>query len=313
MLTPRDVLEAPVTYDLIVSDFGRDAAIEYLKLVAARERRLIEPILRGAGCEFFDEYRRIMFTVIADVAFFKRSAIANSTKNCGYLTEDILVGVGATPISRDFVDRVAISVVQEILAALGRGHELLRVAIPCNGLSVLAQEVARIISSEMELSRIVGVYAPGMLDFSRIATARIRVRTVPEAVVQHLAAGQEPGRHAHLLVLGTRGTNAQYELLTNSSALIALPIEDAEYELIERSIVASIGGDLKEIAKCRERLGEELITPRRRLFEDLIVLEACTDFRLGLGVSSLELFADAMVADCYNLSHDATSGNESAA
>lgn len=300
MLSPRDLLAAPVTYDIVVSDFGRDATIEYLRLVSTLEKRFIVSILDQQKRAFFDEYRRIMFTTIGDVAFFKAQAIAEETKSVGYLTEDVLIGLGPTPTSQEFIDRVAFCVVQEALAALDRGHRRLRVMIPCNGLSRIAMEIGRVISSDADLKRLAERSKSPMPNFDRVATAGINVFTVPEAVVRHLAAPQEASRRMHVLVLGTPGTHAMYEEMSAACGIKILPIEKDEYDLIDRTIVASIGNDPAEVAACRENLQNKLIEPRRQLFgRDLIILEACTDFRLELGLSSLELFAEAMVSDCY--------------
>lgn len=299
MAMVSNLLKTRITYDIIVSDFGRDATIEYLRLVATSEKRLIKTILKRDDREFFDEYRRIMFTAVGDLAFFKESAIAQSATSSGYLTKDILIGLGPSPMSQEFVDRVALSVIQEVLAAMDRGHERLRILIPCNGLSVLAQKIKQVTCSVGELRRIVKAYALMTSDFDRVAAAHISVHTVPEAVIIYLAETKKVDEMTHLLVLGTRGVNTIYETLAESHDMNVLHVEDWEYELIDKAIVASIGGDQGEVDSCREQLQKELIEPRRGLFDDLVVLEACTDFHLGLGLSSLELFADAMVADCY--------------
>lgn len=298
MVSAVDLLRMPITYDIIISDFGRDATIEYLRLVATNEKRLIKKILEKDGHEFFDEYRRIMFTVVGDLAFFKETAIAESASRIGCLTEDILIGLGSSSMSKEFVDRVSLSVIQEVLAAMDRGHQRFRVMIPCNGLSVLAKKIEEIICSADELERILADYSPMRSDSHKIAATPISVQTVPTAVMRHLTKAQNLPETLQLLVLGTRGVNGIYESLTESKSTRILPLTDREYQLIDKAIVASIGGDLNEIELCRKRVQEELVQPHGGL-SNLVVLEACTDFHLGLGLSSLEVFAEAMVADCY--------------
>jgi hypothetical protein len=295
--TPRDLLLAPVTYDIVIGDFGRDAAIDYVRLIAIRERQLIESILKAHGQEFFDEYRRIMLTVIADVAFFKRGAIAEMARDPGYLTDAILLGIGFTPVSREAVNQLALAVAQEALAALNRGYHRLRIALPCNGLAGLAKEVGTVISSEEDLSRIVESYGISRSDVARIAAVQLTVDTVPEACVNHI--GRTHGRGSNLLVLGTRGTNATFGALARNAEINVVSLNKSDYELINRTIVASIGGDATAIAECRRDLETRLVERQRRITPDLVVLEACTDFRLGIGLSSLELFANAMVETAY--------------
>ena len=300
--TTSDLLTAEITYDIIVSDFGRDAALEYLRLAAAAEKRTIVAALGPSGHAFFDEYRRIMFTAVGDIAFFKEKAIRDSVSQHGYLTEDILVGDGLSPFTTEFVDRVAVTVAQEALAAIDRGHRHLRVAIPCNGLSNLATAIGRLISSEEELVRLAQAFDLSTSSLVRVGAAPIPIRTVPEAVVRQLA-DQRPGSHQNLLVLGTRGANAIYGALTDSDSIRVLPLDDSEFELITRAIVSSIGGTRADVAQCREQLDHTIIRARRDDLENLVVLEACTDFHFGLGLSSLQLFAEAMVEECYRPRH----------
>jgi len=294
----RRLLETPLTYDVVIGDFGRDATIEYLRMMAASEREMIESLLERERCEFFDEYRRIMFCVIGDVAFFKGPAISRSTIDPGYLTADILVGSEWTPMSPDFAGRVAVAVAQEALAALDRGHQYLRVVLPCNGLHALAKEVTRLLHAGAELQELFVAHHFVTCEMDRLASAAIKVHTVPEAVMRHLAARQ-PGQRTNLLILGTQGTNAIYKQLADSSMLSVVPLNGDDYELISEAIVASIGGDAAQVARLREQLQTRLIEPSAERFRDLVTVEACTDFKLGLGLSSLKLFAEAMVEDCY--------------
>ena len=293
-----ELVRLPVTYDIIIGDFGRDATIEYLRLMAAYERSVLEPVLRREGREFFDEYRRIMFAVLGDLAFFKKPAIAASVQGRGYFTDAILVGVGFTPPSADFIENVAISVVYEVVAALAKGYERLRIAVPCNGLSALATEVGRILRSESELHKLTSSRGLRILDIGQVVAAKPTVHTVPESVMAHLVRRSE--RASSVLLLGTQGTNAIYRELASSQNVRVLPISDVEYAVINRAIVAAIGGDPDAIASSRQQLRSAVIEQHEATCPDLVIVEACTDFRLGLGLSSLELFAEAMVADAYS-------------
>ncbi len=291
----------PITYDIIVSDFGRDATIEYLRLVADAEKRLIKGILAKDNREFFDEYRRLMFTAIADLAFFKKSAISTSAQSFGYLTEDILIGLGSSSMSEDFVDRVSLSIIQEAIGAIHRGHERLRVMIPCNGLTILATRIKRVLRSMDELKRMGQSIGMKDCDLEKVFSAGIAVHTVPTTVMNYLTRGNSKSTAVPVLVLGTRGVNQIYYELAESCSASILPIEKQEYELIDEAIVASIDGDQQAVSLCRERLLTNIVNPRKNTCGSLTILEACTDFNLGIGLSSLEVFANSMVADCYDL------------
>ena len=113
MLTPSELLRSAPTYDVIIGDFGRDATIEYLRLASAYEKLLLAPVLASKQLPFYDEYRKSMYNVISDIAFLKSPAIRASADQLGHLTEDILVGLGPSGMSDDFVDRAASVVFRE--------------------------------------------------------------------------------------------------------------------------------------------------------------------------------------------------------
>lgn len=299
MITPFDLLRMPITYDIVVSDFGRAATVEYLRLSADRERYLIAKILDEGGHPFFDEYRRLMFTVIGDIAFYKHTAITESANRVGYLTEDILIGLGGTTASDDFLNRLLLAVLQELLSAIARGHQRLRVVIPCNGLAVVADKISSILISAEKLLALTPLHKFTTQDIDRIIGATIIVNTVPAAVVSYITRSVQSNERTPFLVVGTRGVNAIYRELARDYPIDVVPLSSEEYRLIDDAIVAAIGHDHAKTAIFQHTIQENMIAPRRVRFERLVVLEACTDFRMGIGISSLVTFAEAMVADCY--------------
>jgi hypothetical protein len=300
-LTLQDILRLPTNYDIIVGDFGRDATIEFVRQVALKEKQFIKGILEDNKLEFFDEYRRIMFAMLGDVRFYKELAIEESLLSKSYLTEDILIGVGGiTRMSQDFVDRVSFAVIQEVQAAIYRGHKNLRIMIPCNTLSDLAKHIGQIFCSEIELKRISEKYNYKICELSKIMNPNLTVHTVPESVMRYFETKKNGNEKKHLLVLGTRGTNEIYRDLTNLYDVAILPIDEQEQNLIDKAIVASIDGNQSKVNYYRQLLEKDVIRSRKSSVNELVVLEACTDFRLGLGYSSLDIFAEAMIADCYS-------------
>jgi len=298
-MTAKKILEMPIIYDIIISDFGRDATLEYLRLVSISEKRTIESILEKEGYKFFDEYRRIMFTVIADLAFLKKTAIEEGKSKDGFISDNILIGLGSTTMSQEFVDHVTLSAIQEIFMAIHRGHKRFRIMIPCNTLSGLAKEIGQKLKSIHELERIVKTYSPTLVDYEKIVLADISVHTVPQSVIHHLPQKYIGNNAIQLLVLGTRGTNSIYRGLSDGESITILPITESEQEIIEKAIVASIGNHQADIELYQQQIRKKIIEPNLKQQENLVVLEACTDFHLGLGISSLEVFANAMVMDCY--------------
>ena len=70
MLSLRNI---PYVYDIVLSDFGRDATIRLVTKLVDGERTRIRQVLDTEGdsrkTPFFDEYRRIMFTCVGDLAY----------------------------------------------------------------------------------------------------------------------------------------------------------------------------------------------------------------------------------------------------
>ena len=291
-----DILQIPLVYDIVVSDFGRDAAIEYLHKVSLAEKEIIKQVLKKDGLFFFDEYRRIMFTVIADLFFFKQAEIQNALEAEGHFTKDILIGLGPSPMSEQFVHSVVVSVVQEVLAAINRGHQLIRIMIPCNTLSNFVRDIGVFLSSRDYL-RELNLLTAGEID--KILRSHINTYTVAEAVIHHLNRLRKDDEIIRLLVLGTRDTNNIYSLYAQRYNMEVIYLEDHEYELIDATIVASIGDDKQKIEESCAALQDEIILPRSKSEKNMVVLEACTDFHLGLGLSSLEVFADSMLVSVY--------------
>ncbi len=295
-----DLLTMPITYDIIISDFGRDATIEYLRLVASLEKKLIGLILKPENLEFYDEYRRIMFSVIGDLNYFKETMIEENIVKRKCLTDEILIGVGRTAnLNNEFVDRVAFSVIQEIISAIDRNHLNIRILIPCNTLSSLTKTIEGIITSEEKLIRINKLNSNKLIGIERISSAKIIIKTVPDSVMNYLSVNKNPYKKMNLLVLGTSETNLIYNALSVLYPINIIPLTLRDQELINNAIVASIGGNSKLVKQCTKTLEMEIIEPIKNKFSNLIILEACTDFHLGLGLNSLEVFASETVTDLY--------------
>jgi hypothetical protein len=292
----QSLLSEAVTYDIIISDFGREASVEYLRLSAVKERQVIQSLLRLGNFEFFDEYRRIMFSMIGDVAFFKRSMISRVAAKNGYLTDEVLIGLGQTDTTAEFERNVIFCVLKEVVSAVDRGYRQIRVIIPCNTLSTFTFKIGRLLNDLPQLKIIVDTFDQPFFGYDKINQARITVHTVPEAVIEKAAREL----NTHLLLLGTAHTNEIYKRLCANTTMKVINLDQREQKLIDQAIVGSIGGDIAEMAKHRNELMAELVEPQQSQNKNLLVVEACTDFKLNIGLSSLEIFAYEMVSKCYS-------------
>jgi hypothetical protein len=292
--TVRELLELPLTYDVVVSDFGREAALNYLRAVSIKEREIISAVLNQEGRPFFDEYRHIMFSVVADIAYLKKQAIAHCVAENAYLTEDVLIGVGPSPMPGDLVDRAAAIVAQAASAAVERGYDRIRVVAPCNRLADLTRDVVEVLESDHELKRIARAHR--LRAFCTFESVELTAHTAPDAVMHKIVEAQSE----RVLVLGTADVREIYRRAIPPDYRVELAtIDPSEQALIEETVVASIGGVTRRIDECRRRIWERLIAPRQAQEGGFAVVEACTDFSLGLGLNSLEALAEAMAADAY--------------
>jgi hypothetical protein len=299
------ILKYPYFFDIIVSDFGRAAAIEYIKAISELEQRTIQRHFLDKDVEFYDEYRRIMFTVIADLGYFKSRQIKAAIPE-GKVDSDILIGFKGKPIPDNVRDKITVAIIEQVYLALNRGYKNIRIVIPCNTISPLGHHIYDLLSNPEEfiaiLTRHSGV-SPSSPIFSLLSDAKFSLYTPPALVIDEI-------RKAHagkvsLLVFGTPVTVEIYKSLIVKlgleGQLMVLPLESAEQDLVERVIEASVSGDTALSDLIRKEMRDKIILPRQNAADDLIVIEACTDIRLGLGINSLDVLVTRAVNDVYGI------------
>lgn len=299
------ILKYPYFYDIILSDFGRAAAIEYIKSVSELEQKVIQRHFLDKGSEFYDEYRRIMFTVIADLGYFKNRQI-NAAVPKGKVDSDILIGFKGNPIPDDVRDKIAVTVIEQVYLALNRGYKNIRIIIPCNTISPLGHHIYDLLSNPEEFNTILTRHS-GLSHsspvFSLLADAKFSLCTPPALVIDEI-------RKAHtgkvsLLVFGTPITVEIYKSLIVKLGLeyqlTVLPLESAEQDLVNQVIEAAISGDSALSDSIKKEIIDKIILPRQNVAGDLRVIEACTDIRLGLGINSLDVLVTRSVTDVYGI------------
>ncbi len=271
--------------------------------MARFERQAIQAILASENCEYFDEYRRIMFDLVGDVGYFKAPLIQEQEAG-GRLTSAVLLGVGGTPTSPEIRDRICSTMLLSAWQGLMRdASRRVRLVIPCNTLSSLGSYLYEAVRDPSRLHRILrrenseGYVLEQVID--TISTTRIDIFTVPSVT---LAATADVAQGGSRLFLGTRTAVELYRreaALRGEDSVIESLAAD-EYVLVDAAIGASISRDDKRIADIRQEISEQIVEPRRRASrKPLMVIEACTDLDMSLGVSSREMFARSLVRDAY--------------
>jgi hypothetical protein len=295
-LTPREILGLPVVRDIVVGDFGRDAAVAYVRLAAEEERVLLRHHLDAAGLPFLDEYRRVMPYTLCDIAAFKRDAITRDAQTHGHLTDSVLVGLGGgAELTEEVFRNVTRSVIAQALLIASQGASHLRAAIPCNRLSDLAEYIDRKVG-DTELIASVS-HAIQCTPPQRAVSVVERLECIPvtRSVVDYVG---RLGTDA-VLLLGSAEVRELYQRECESRAINSLPITGATQRLIDELIVLSVGGHTAEVEQARQTLARDVVSPAKQDVAELVVVEACTDFTLGLGLSSLEVYATDMIERWY--------------
>lgn len=289
----------PITYDLVIGDFGREAATRYVGVLAEEERRFLEGILGQTGVQFFDEYRRIMFTLVGDIGFLKHGMIDRTWDAHSRLTDDVLVAVKAHEVPEDLKLALVELTRDQVRSARRRGHQRVRVVLPCNSMSdVLADVVSQVGAEGAERS----VTCPGLestLDSASGRSRGVSAHGVVRSAVEELSErGLIDG--VPFVILGSSAAQLQYREEGAPFGLEVLPVSAFQQMLIDRCVLVCIEGHDRSIADARRALEAEVIKPARDRFGRVRVVEGCTDFNFGLGYDSVRLLAQRMVADAYS-------------
>jgi hypothetical protein len=286
----------PLTFDVIIGDFGREAAARYVALVGEEERKLLGAELDAQGLPFFDEYRRLMFTLVADIAHLKRGMIDRTWAAHGRLTDEVLFAIKSHDVPSDLKEAITELVQMEVQAGLQRGYRRVRVVLPCNSLSDLLDDAVSKLSSVKGSPSDAGYRSAGLSPI--VPNTKVSAHGVIQSAIDHLSMTGAINSSPYL-VLGSSMARAQYTFLGSHLGLEVLPLTMQQQAVIDAAVVACIGGGPIAIGMARRSLIEQVIEPTRTSFPDLVVLEACTDFDFGLGVDSVRLLAKRMVFECY--------------
>ncbi|HWH31878.1 MAG TPA: hypothetical protein VNU01_04340, partial [Egibacteraceae bacterium] len=141
--TPGEVLDVRPVCQVVIGDFGRDAAVRYLSALSRSERRFLQGVLAPCGLPFFDEYRRITWVALAEVAFIKAELIESVRRRDGHLTDQVLLGEAWSAVPESVMEALVELVMTAVAAVVSRGYERVRVVLPCNSLGGMLTEVGR--------------------------------------------------------------------------------------------------------------------------------------------------------------------------
>ncbi len=102
---------------IVISDFGRDAALRFCLALAQEERRYIQETYLKKH-PFFDEYRRIILALIGDLPFAKSEILKMYQDR--YLDNRVLIGFPGGVKLDDVIPQLGALIFQEVTNALRR-------------------------------------------------------------------------------------------------------------------------------------------------------------------------------------------------
>lgn len=292
-------LHLPYVYDIVLSDFGRAATLRLLNEVAGIERDIVRRLI-GHDHDFYDEYRRIMFTCVGDIAHIKSQTILRYTDRGLPLDRNVLFGVGDTPISADAASTIADVLTGPISDAFERGYHQLRIVIPCNTLAEIDHELLRLLDKRLP-GVSVGHYDPQRAT-STLPGPQVVLYSVPRVVLGHLLDHRTTPRHVSLVLIGTAAARSAYQAAIEETGLENVRVvacSPDQQVLMDRLVAASIDGDQSEVISLVEFLERQLIHAQHVDRGSFVVIQASTDLSIGLGTESLKVYARQLVLDAY--------------
>ena len=283
-------------FTIILGDFGREAATRYAALLAAEERSHVAGLLAHEGQPFYDEYRRIMFSLVGDVSFLKKTMIDRAWMQDGRLGDGVLVAVHDNPVPLDLVERLAVVIRDEAIGAAERGHQRVRVSLVCNALSEVLQQAVNMAVGE-NIALIADRLGFGLrstyLSLPDVSAHGVVQASLCEMRHQGIADGRP------LLVLGARMARSLYSEWGRQDGFETIEISESQQEVIDEAVLMCVDGDRRRVIQARQALEQGVVSIQRRRHPDLEVLEACTDFNFGIGHDSVRLMAQALVREAY--------------
>jgi hypothetical protein len=292
-------LRLPYVYDIVLSDFGRVATLRLLGEVASIERDIVRRLI-GHDHEFFDEYRRIMFTCVGDIAHIKSDTIRGYADRALPLDRKVLFGVGETPIPTDAVSAIADVLIGPISEAVERGYQKLRIVIPCNTLAEIDYELVRLLDKRLP-GISVAHYDPQLVT-SPLPGPHVMLYSVPRVVLGHLLGNRTTSRRVSLVLIGTAAARSAYQVAIDEVGLenvLVVACSPEQQVLMDQLVAASIDGDQSEVASLSETLERQLIHAQYVDRGSFVVVQASTDLSIGLGTESLKVYARQLVLDAY--------------
>ena len=287
---------------VILSDFGRDAALRFSALLARTERRRIKKAL-PKGAPFFDEYRRISLAIRGEVHHVKEPFLAAYRSEAKLLDNAVKVGFAGGLEPAQIEARLGQLSLEAMRGPVARGVRSVLVLLPSDSLAPVSWSLAQRFSTEEGIKALLEeVGAPGdslrdELCHRLVHEVDLIFPTVPEAVAQTAAAEG----HTILLALGTRRIRKIYKEAVQRLGL-DLEVRKLSKEdrcLVIRAIHAALGGDRSEHTESLKAMLSLVRRHKMASGVDLFAVEAHSDLDYEVGLDSVRCYVDRLVDRVY--------------
>jgi hypothetical protein len=249
-------------HHIILGDFGREGTLRYFSEFSQAERQLITNSLNGKP--FFDEYRRVSFSIIGLLRQIKRQFLKAYNDAQRPLDNCILVGAEGGPDPQDVLPHIVEAMRPWVLTALESQSAKVKLIIPCNTLAPLAEPLERA--------------------FREVCGRDLSVPSIPSVVIAEYVQLLKP----QVAVLGTHVAVSAYRKEVEKRRL---DVEVLDYTRIcgksfEQVIHDSITGKGKLVLDGG-------------FFDKYTVICACTDVEIEDAIDSTTVFANHIAACAY--------------
>ncbi len=284
---------------VILSDFGRDAALRFAAELARAERSAVAARL-PPGAPFLDEDRLLTLALVGDLPFAKERFLAPYRASGRPLDDRVLVGFEGGPAPADVEIPLAALALEAMRGPVERGRRQVAVLLPCNTLAPVSWALRDRFDDPVGLSAALedAGLPRGLVRFAAEQLPRIRLTfpTVPGLVIREAL---EDGA-GHLLPLGTRDIAHTYRAAIRRAGA---PLEVVDLDDDDRGVVLEAIGAAIEGCTARRRAADvalrALVERARRRHREITAVEACTDLDYGVGLDSTLVYARGVVRDVY--------------
>lgn len=297
-MTQFSKLYSDVYHVYVIGDFGRTATFDFCKRFIDEEKHIIQKEL-GEN-DFYDEYRRTMLTVHSYLPMIKEKQISKFYKSGNYINDSILIGFPDGMSIDTAIEKFCLMSIQFLLSKDNISTKKI-ITLPCNTLSPALLKVKEFVNDFDQITNLaefhnLNITKKEVQDI--VENDTVEFVTVAEAAINYVTKKE----YDFVLPLGTSDiSNIYTNVISRTKSKIKLI--DASEKLqgfVFKAITASINNSEVEIIKQTQNIKEEIEIVKKQYNGSIAIIEACTDLNMGIGLISLNLYADYIASHIYS-------------